>query len=113
MEGQFDREKDDSGWGAEAPAWVDLETQLNNMQTLVRLSRGKEDSEKLKKKMDKKVREVMKEDGLKLTDRQNLGDWLRGKMNSARKEKDEAQGKLNEANVWSRGKHKTDKEKWE
>ncbi|MEQ2179819.1 hypothetical protein GOODEAATRI_029072 [Goodea atripinnis] len=113
MEEEFHREMDDSRWEAEAPVWVDLETQLTNMQALVYQTRGKEEGEKVKKKMEKKVREAMKQDGLELTDRQNLGGWLKKQMKAAKKIRQEAEGKWNEANVWSKSKCRTNKEKCE
>ncbi|MED6246876.1 hypothetical protein ATANTOWER_025406 [Ataeniobius toweri] len=103
----------DSDVGAEAPGWVDLETQLKNMQALVLQTRGKEEGDKVKKKIEKQVREAMKEDGLNLTDKWNLGDWFRKQMNIAKKNTQAAQGKLTEATVWSKGKYRTDKEKCE
>ncbi|MEQ2250216.1 hypothetical protein ILYODFUR_037603 [Ilyodon furcidens] len=113
MEGEFHRETDDSGVGAETTGWIDLESQLKNMQALVLQTRGKEEGEKMKRKIDKQVREVMKEDGLNFTDKWKLGDWFRKQMNIAKKNTQAAQDKLKEATVWSKGKYRTDKEKCE
>ncbi|MED6289097.1 hypothetical protein CHARACLAT_032891 [Characodon lateralis] len=97
MEGEFHRETDDSGVGAEAPVWADLETQLKNMEARVYQTRGKEEGEKMKKKIEKKVREAMKKDGLELTDRQNLGGWLKKQLNAAKEIRQEAEDKWNGA----------------
>ncbi|MED6272746.1 hypothetical protein CHARACLAT_033631 [Characodon lateralis] len=114
MEGEFDRELDRNlAPREEAPSWVDLETQLTNMQALVLQTRGKEEGEKMKKKIEKKVREAMKKDGLELTDRQNLGGWLKKQMNAAKEIRQEAEGTWNGATVWSKGKYRTYKEKCE
>ncbi|MEQ2180243.1 hypothetical protein GOODEAATRI_033887 [Goodea atripinnis] len=103
MEGKF----------PDTTAWVDLETQLTNIQALVLQTRGKEEGDKIKNKIEKKVRQTMKADGINLTDKCNLGDWFRKKLNTAKKNTQEAQSKLNEATVWSKGKYWTNINKFE
>ncbi|MEQ2253989.1 hypothetical protein ILYODFUR_038268 [Ilyodon furcidens] len=82
MEREFDREVVDVR-GAAARLWVDLETQLINLQALVLQTRGKQEGEKIRKKIDTKVRQTMKADGINFTDKCDLGDWLRKKLNTA------------------------------
>ncbi|MEQ2250154.1 hypothetical protein ILYODFUR_036847 [Ilyodon furcidens] len=108
MEGEFDREVVDvSVRGAAARLWVDLETQLINLQALVLQTRGKQEGEKIRKKIDTKVRHTMKAEGFNFTDKCDLGDWLRKKLNTAKKNTLEAQTKLNEATAWSKAKYRT------
>ncbi|MEQ2173615.1 hypothetical protein GOODEAATRI_033890, partial [Goodea atripinnis] len=101
MEGKF----------PDTTAWVDLETQLNNIQTLVLQTRGPNDADKVKNNIEKKVRQPLKADGINLTDGCDLGDWFRKKLNTAKKNTQEAQSKLNEATVWSKGKYRTNVDK--
>ena len=68
MDGEFDREIDDDGWGPVKGTWKPLETQLNNvMMAAATVVEGKEKEKKMTA-IKEKIEKLIKHKGKKLSD---------------------------------------------
>ncbi|MEQ2261810.1 hypothetical protein XENORESO_016178 [Xenotaenia resolanae] len=110
MDGQFDRETDDSGSGVEAPVWKTFKEQVYVVRQLIQQTQEEKQAEKLIKKMNQKIQEELERDGTDEKSRKSVGRWFWLNMKKAKKEKELAEEK-SKGSGWFKGKFKETRDK--
>ncbi|MEQ2201684.1 hypothetical protein XENOCAPTIV_016412 [Xenoophorus captivus] len=110
MDGEFDREFNDSCWGVEAPVWKTFKEQVYVVRQLVQQTQVEKQAEKLIKKMNQKIQEEVEKDGIDEKTRKSVGRWFWLNMKKAKKEKELAEEKSKDSG-WFKGKFKETRDK--
>lgn len=84
MEGEFDREIDDGGWGPGMGAWRPLELQLENTLKAAGAVVPKKGKDRKLADMKGQVERLVKYRGKKMSDPGPLGAWLWAKEKNVR-----------------------------
>ncbi|MEQ2305451.1 hypothetical protein AMECASPLE_037960, partial [Ameca splendens] len=110
MDGEFDRDTDDSGWGEEAPVWKTFKEQVCVVRQLVQQTQEEKQAERLIKKMNQKIQEEVEKDGTDEKSRKNVGRWFWLNMNKAKTERELAEEKCKNSGRF-KGKFKETRDK--
>ena len=104
MDGEFDREINDDGWGPVTRAWRPLEEQLNDLLAVATVAvQGKKKEKKLAE-IKGRVEGLIKQKGRKLSDPGPLGAWFCEKKQEYAVRQKEAEEKAKQAGILKRGK---------
>lgn len=90
MDGEFDRELDDGGWGPGTGTWLTYSDQLDNvLKAADKVVEGKEKDKKLTE-IKQTVEKFVKRKGKDMSETGSLGTWLWEKEKECAVQRDEA-----------------------